>query len=76
MTKDRFSGPLVKLSKCAANGVLLTTITFLGERQHIFDPGAEELLPARRQTPMVFCPPSSRPTIYRVTPARSAGPPT
>ena len=34
----------------------LATITFLGERQDIFDPEAAELLPARRRTPDVLSP--------------------
>jgi hypothetical protein len=75
VTTDRYSGRIGRLSKCATNVArsLLTTITFIGERQDIFEPGRRSLLPARRRTPVLFCPPSSRPTTCRVTPDRSAG---
>jgi hypothetical protein len=41
-----YPGPIGRHSKCAANGArsLLTTITFLGERQAIFDPDAAMLI--------------------------------
>jgi hypothetical protein len=37
---DQYSRPIGGLQQCAASGAcsLLTTITFLGERQDIFDP--------------------------------------
>jgi hypothetical protein len=40
VTTDRYSGPIDRLSWCAANGgrSLLPTITFLGEQQDINDP--------------------------------------
>ena len=46
MSTDRYPGPIGRLSQCAANGArsLLTTITFLGERQDIFDPEAAVLV--------------------------------
>ena len=42
---DRYSRPICKLSQCATNGAsLLTTITFLGERQVVIDPQAAILV--------------------------------
>ena len=42
MTTDRYSGPIGRLQNCEANGARsrLVRITFLGERQDIFDPVA------------------------------------
>ncbi len=47
----RYSRPIGRLSPCAANGVrvLLVTITFLGEQQDIFDPGAAVPVAGRRR---------------------------
>ena len=42
MTTDRYSGPIGRRQQCEANGARsrLERITFLGERQDIFDPVA------------------------------------
>ena len=42
MSTDRYSGPIGRLSQCAAKGARshLVRITFLGEQQDIFDPVA------------------------------------
>ena len=76
MAADRYSRPIGRLSQRGANRAvaLLTTITFLGERQDIFDP--EAAVPVAGQTTEAdVLSASSRSTTCRVTPTRSpAGP--